>query len=59
MWAPKIGQSEALRVEAAHIVDCITNGTAPIAGGESGLSVVRVLEAASKSMNQQGRPVEL
>jgi predicted dehydrogenase len=59
MWAPRIENLEALRVEAAHFVDCIENGTQPIASGESGLRVVRILEAASESMKNQGRPVQL
>ncbi|MCK7470639.1 MAG: hypothetical protein MZU95_07485 [Desulfomicrobium escambiense] len=27
MWAPKLGGTEALRVEGEHFVDCIVNGT--------------------------------
>ena len=59
MWAPRIEGSEALRVEARHFVDCIVNGTQPIASGESGLRVVRILEAATESMRKQGQPVRL
>ena len=29
MWAPKLAGTEALRVEAAHFVDCIVNSKAP------------------------------
>ena len=36
MWAPRIDQTEALQVEANHFIDCIENGTAPEASGESG-----------------------
>lgn len=59
MWAPRIERTEALRVEANHFIDCIENGTTPEASGESGLRVVRILEAASKSMNNRGKPVNL
>jgi predicted dehydrogenase len=59
MWAPRIEGGEALRVEAHHFIDCVTNGTKPIASGESGLRVVRILEAASESMKNQGQPVRL
>lgn len=59
MCAPRIENLEALRVEANHFVDCIENGTQPIASGESGLRVVRILEAASESMKNQGQPVQL
>ena len=50
MWAPQLAVTEALHVEAAHFVDCIAHGTAPITDGEAGLRVVRLLEAATESM---------
>jgi len=59
MWAPQIAVSEALAVEAAHFVACIRDSATPITDGEAGLHVVRLLEAATKSMAVQGRPVSL
>jgi len=59
MWAPKLAVSEALSVEAAHFAECVTRGTEPITDGESGLRIVRLLEAASSSMAAQGRPVTM
>ncbi len=59
MWAPKLAVTEALNVEAAHFIDCITRGTPPQSGGDAGLRVVRLLEAATASMQLQGRPVDL
>jgi predicted dehydrogenase len=59
MLAPHIDNSEALRMEANHFVDCIENGRQPETSGESGLRVVRILEAASESMKQNGKPVNL
>jgi len=59
MWAPKLDQAEALRLETAHFLDCIQTGHTPITDGESGLRVVRILEAAHQSMREQGRPVTL
>ncbi|MEN8144637.1 MAG: Gfo/Idh/MocA family oxidoreductase [Gemmatimonadota bacterium] len=59
MWAPKLDATEALGREARHFVDCVENGVAPESGGEAGLYVVRILEAASRSMAQRGAPVEL
>ncbi len=59
MWAPQLDATEALSVEAAHFVDCVTNGTRPLTDGRSGLRMVRVLEAASRSMAARGQPVEL
>ncbi len=59
MWAPHLPLSEALQVEARHFVECIEQGTTPRTDGHAGLRVVRLLEAASQSMAQQGRPVSI
>jgi len=59
MLAPRIDNAEALRVEANHFVDCIENGATPETSGESGLRVVRILEAATESMKYNGKPVNL
>lgn len=59
MWSPQLPVGEALRTEVAHFVECIERGCEPETGGEEGLRVVRLLEAASVSMAQQGRPVSL
>ena len=59
MYAPQLALTEALNVEASHFVDCVSRGAAPLTGGEAGLRVVRLLEAASESMAGQGRLVSL
>ncbi|HEY7529261.1 MAG TPA: Gfo/Idh/MocA family oxidoreductase [Gemmatimonadota bacterium] len=59
MWAPRLATTEALRVEAEHFADCIRGGTTPITDGEAGLRVVEVLEAASRSLRERGRPVRI
>ncbi len=59
MWAPNVEGPEALRTEAMHFLDCIGNGAQPVTGGECGLRVVRLLEAATRSMAERGRAVEL
>jgi predicted dehydrogenase len=59
MLAPNLDMTEALRVEAAHFVDCVQSGKPPISDGQAGLRVVQILEAATESMRQRGRPVEL
>ena len=71
MWAPKLDASEALQAGAKHFVECIQNtggssrvggsGEAgqPMTGGEEGLRVVTILEAAQRSLELRGRPVEL
>jgi predicted dehydrogenase len=59
VWAPQFDRTEALAVEAAHFVRCIKNGDYPITNGEMGLRVVRNFEAASKSLVQHGKRIEL
>ncbi|MBM4135416.1 MAG: Gfo/Idh/MocA family oxidoreductase [Nitrospira sp.] len=59
MYAPKIDHSEALKTAVAHLVDCISNKKNPITNGESGLRVVRILEAIDKSMKKGGVKITL
>lgn len=59
MYAPHIDNSEALKKLAEEFVECIKTGKRPIADGESGLSVVKILEAADMSMRSGGKRVEL
>jgi predicted dehydrogenase len=59
MYAPQLDVTEALSLEARHFADCITNKKTPITDGYSGLRVVSVLEAATRSMKDQGRAVQL
>lgn len=57
MWAPQLAVREALHTEALHFIECVERGLAPETSGESGLRIVRLLEAASTSMREQGRLV--
>lgn len=59
MWAPKLDQTEALRRMVLHFRDCIQGNRCPDTDGKAGLSVLKVLEAASRSIKDRGRLVEL
>jgi predicted dehydrogenase len=59
MLAPQIDGTEALRREIDHFLHCIQEQAEPMTGGASGLRVVEILQAASQSMVQHGRPVDL
>ena len=59
MWAPKVDQTEALKLEAKYFVDCIEKNENPFNDGVSGLRVVRILEAAAQSLKERGKPVHL
>jgi predicted dehydrogenase len=59
MWAPQLDSTEALRSEAIHFVKAIEEGRALTDECESGLRVVEILEAATRSLAGRGHPVEL
>ena len=59
MWAPQIEQVEALRQELSYFVNCILNDRTPWNDGVAGLRVVRMLEAANKSLRKRGSLVYL
>ena len=59
MWAPKIDQTEALKLEAKYFSECVRNNQTPFNDGIAGLKVVRLLEAAALSLKDRGRPVQL
>jgi predicted dehydrogenase len=56
---PKINFEEPLRAEVKSFVDCVKTRKKPATDGNSGLEVVKVLEAASKSLKDGGKVIEL
>jgi predicted dehydrogenase len=59
MWSPQVAPVEALRVETAYFLECINENKTPLNDGVSGLRVVRILEAADRSMRNRGEAVTL
>jgi predicted dehydrogenase len=59
VWSPKVEQTEALKVELDYFVDCIRNDREPSNNGAAGLRVVRLLEAAERSLKDKGRLIQL
>ncbi|HET9959620.1 MAG TPA: Gfo/Idh/MocA family oxidoreductase [Polyangiaceae bacterium] len=59
MWAPHVPNVEALQDEAKHFIRCINDNRTPLTDGRAGLRVVKILEAASQSMAEHGKPVRL
>lgn len=51
---PHLSFAEPLRLECQHFVDCVANGTQPQSDGYDGLTVVRILEAAERSLRNGG-----
>jgi predicted dehydrogenase len=56
---PNIRQVEPLKVECQHFLQCITDHIKPFSSGEDGLNVVKILEAAQKSLSNHGHMEEL
>jgi predicted dehydrogenase len=59
VWVPKLDSTEALRYVCQEFLDAIREARPPLTDGRAGLRVVRLLEAAQKSINEGGRLVEL
>jgi predicted dehydrogenase len=59
MWAPHLPAKEALQTEAEHFIDCLLRRASPISSGLTGLRVVEILEAASRSIAERGVPIRL
>jgi predicted dehydrogenase len=59
MWAPRVEQVEALKMELTHFLDCIRNDKVPLNDGWAGLRVVQMLEAADHSVRNRGELVRL
>lgn len=52
-----ISETEPLRDECQHFLDCMSNGSKPITDGQEGLNVLKVLNASQTSLNHYGRRV--
>jgi predicted dehydrogenase len=55
IWSPHISNEEPLRIECRHFLERIADGGEPRSGGESGVRVVRVLEALQRSLDRSSR----
>jgi predicted dehydrogenase len=53
--SPRISNEEPLRIECRHFIDCVASGTEPRSGADSGVRVVRVLEALDSSLRESRR----
>jgi predicted dehydrogenase len=59
VWSPHVEQAEPLQNVVRHFTDCIRTGQAPLTDGTAGLRVVRILEAAQRSIKAQGGRITL
>jgi predicted dehydrogenase len=59
MYAPNLDTREALSRCCEHFAECINTGREPITGGIEGLTIVRILAAAERSIVEDSRKVPL
>jgi predicted dehydrogenase len=57
--SPHVEQTEPLQNVVRHFVECVRTGERPLSDGEAGLRIVRILEAAQRSIQAQGRRITL
>lgn len=57
--SPYIEFEEPLRVEGRHFIECVSERKQPVTDGANGTSVVRVIEAAQRSLHEGGVPVAI
>jgi predicted dehydrogenase len=56
---PKLEDTEPLKVECQHFVDCINKKAVPRSSGRDGLEVMLVLDSADKSMRQGNKEIKI
>jgi predicted dehydrogenase len=56
---PRISLQEPLRLECLHFVECVRDRKRPLTDGIGGLRVVKVLDAAQRSLKAGGQPVTI
>lgn len=59
MLSPKVAHTEALKVELEYFVDCVINNKIPFNDGQAGLRIVKMLEASSNSLKNDGKLINL
>jgi predicted dehydrogenase len=59
IWAPNIENSEPLARVTRNFVKCVETGQRPISDGEAGLRIVKILDAAQRSIKGMGIRIQL
>ncbi len=57
--SPNLDATEPLLTQTHHFLDCVETGARPATDGQLGLEIVRVLEAASRSLQNGGGMVDV
>lgn len=56
---PYVKSGEPLRIECLHFINCVETRSQPLSDGQDGLRVVQVLDAAQRSLKNNGVPVSI
>ena len=59
VWSPHLDQAEPLQAMVRHFAECVRDKKRSITDGECGLRVVKILEAAERSIKAQGGRITL
>ncbi len=59
VWSPHLSRDEPLRTMAAHFIECVDQQRTPLTDGAAGLRIVRILDAAQRSIKAQGGRITL
>ncbi len=59
IWSPHMEPEEPLRNVVRHFAECVRTGRRPLSDGEAGLRVVRILDAAQRSIESGGARITL
>jgi len=56
---PRLDDAEPLKIECQHFIDCIEKGECSRSSGRDGLEVLLALDAADRSIKENGREVRI
>lgn len=56
---PRVETAEPLQLECKHFIECVASRTTPLTDAQDGLRVIRIIEAAQRSLEMDGVPVEI
>lgn len=59
MYSPKVNQTEALSLGVSEFINSINENKLPLTNAYDGLEVVKILEAANKSIKNKGKLIEI
>lgn len=59
VWSPHLTREEPLARVAEQFIECLAHGSRPVSDGHAGLRIVRMLDAAQRSLRAQGARVTI